>query len=106
MNPFALAAVEPPPSLPPRSPPPPPCAPVFSAYGDFHLFPRRVRDGCHRTGVTLVDVPRGGCRRKEAADKALLADMLLFALEHPPPSCLLLISRDADFAPALHRLRR
>ncbi|XP_010526950.1 PREDICTED: uncharacterized protein LOC104804376 [Tarenaya hassleriana] len=74
---------------------------VFSAYGDFNAFPRRVREGCQRTGVKLIDVPNG---RKDAADKAILVDMFLFALDNPPPSSIMLISGDVDFAPALHIL--
>ncbi|KAL2537366.1 putative endonuclease or glycosyl hydrolase [Forsythia ovata] len=74
---------------------------MFSAYGDFNAFPRRVREGCQRTGVKLVDVPNG---RKDAADKAILVDMFLFALDHRPPSSIMLISGDVDFAPALHIL--
>ncbi|KAF2321115.1 hypothetical protein GH714_034074 [Hevea brasiliensis] len=30
---------------------------MFSAYGDFNSFPRRLREGCQRTGVKLIDVP-------------------------------------------------
>ncbi|KAL8139308.1 hypothetical protein V2J09_005329 [Rumex salicifolius] len=74
---------------------------MFSAYGDFNAFPRRVREGCQRTGVKLVDVPNG---RKDAADKAILVDMFLFALDYRPPSFIMLISGDVDFAPALHIL--
>ncbi|KAL6514232.1 hypothetical protein OROHE_019219 [Orobanche hederae] len=74
---------------------------VFSAYGDFNSFPRRLREGCQRTGVKLIDVPNG---RKDAADKAILVDMFLFALDNPPPSSIMLISGDVDFAPALHIL--
>ncbi|KAM7479181.1 hypothetical protein LguiA_027394 [Lonicera macranthoides] len=74
---------------------------VFSAYGDFNAFPRRLREGCQRTGVKLIDVPNG---RKDAADKAILVDMFLFALDNPPPSSIMLISGDVDFAPALHIL--
>nr|XP_004230772.1 uncharacterized protein LOC101262057 [Solanum lycopersicum] len=74
---------------------------LFSAYGDFNSFPRRLREGCQRTGVKLVDVPNG---RKDAADKAILVDMFLFALDNPPPSSIMLISGDVDFAPALHIL--
>ncbi|XP_073271298.1 uncharacterized protein [Primulina huaijiensis] len=69
---------------------------MFSAYGDFNAFPRRLREGCQRTGVKLIDVPN---RRKDAADKAILVDMFLFALDNSPPSS---ISGDVDFAPALH----
>ncbi|KAL7156824.1 hypothetical protein ABFS83_02G035200 [Erythranthe nasuta] len=74
---------------------------MFSAFGDFNAFPRRLREGCQRTGVKLVDVPNG---RKDAADKAILVDMFLFALDNPPPSSIMLISGDVDFAPALHIL--
>ncbi|KAF8389741.1 hypothetical protein HHK36_024260 [Tetracentron sinense] len=74
---------------------------MFSAYGDFNAFPRRLREGCQRTGVKLIDVPNG---RKDAADKAILIDMFLFALDNRPPSSILLISGDVDFAPALHIL--
>ncbi|XP_062091168.1 uncharacterized protein LOC133797314 [Humulus lupulus] len=74
---------------------------MFSAYGDFNAFPRRLREGCQRTGVKLIDVPNG---RKDAADKAILVDMFLFALDNPPPSFIMLISGDVDFAPALHIL--
>ena len=74
---------------------------LFSAYGDFNAFPRRLREGCQKTGVKLVDVPNG---RKDAADKAILVDLFLFALDNRPPSSILLISGDVDFAPALHIL--
>lgn len=74
---------------------------AFSAYGDFNSFPRRLREGCQRTGVRLIDVPNG---RKDAADKAILVDLFLFALDNPPPSSIMLISGDVDFAPALHIL--
>ncbi|PWA84184.1 Limkain-b1 [Artemisia annua] len=74
---------------------------VFSAYGDFNGFSRRLREGCQRTGVKLVDVPNG---RKDAADKAILVDMFLFALDNPPPACIMLISGDVDFSHALHVL--
>lgn len=74
---------------------------MFSAYGDFNHFPRRLREGCQRTGVNLIDVPNG---KKDASDKAILVDMFLFALDNPPPCTILLISGDVDFAPALHKL--
>ncbi|XP_076940663.1 uncharacterized protein LOC143609932 [Bidens hawaiensis] len=74
---------------------------MLSAYGDFNGFSRRLRKGCQRTGVKLVDVPNG---RKDAADKAILIDMFLFALDNPPPCSIMLISGDVDFSPALHVL--
>lgn len=74
---------------------------MFSAYGDFNHFPRRLREGCQKTGVNLIDVPNG---KKDASDKAILVDMFLFALDNPPPCTIFLISGDVDFAPALHKL--
>ncbi|KAG8364254.1 hypothetical protein BUALT_Bualt19G0109000 [Buddleja alternifolia] len=74
---------------------------MFSAYSDFNAFLRRLREGCQRTGFKLIDVPNG---RKDAAEKAILVDMFLFAIDNPPPSSIMLISGDVDFAPALHVL--
>ncbi|KAJ7283013.1 hypothetical protein O6H91_Y354100 [Diphasiastrum complanatum] len=74
---------------------------MFAAYGDFNHFPRKIRKGCQRTGVNLIDVPNG---KKDASDKAILVDMLLFALDNPPPCTVFLISGDVDFASALHKL--
>ncbi|CAM6087088.1 unnamed protein product [Calypogeia fissa] len=74
---------------------------LFSAYGDFNHFPRKVREGCQRTGVNLIDVPNG---KKDASDKAILVDLFLFALDNAPPCTIFLISGDVDFAPALHKL--
>ncbi|CAA2973222.1 Hypothetical predicted protein [Olea europaea subsp. europaea] len=48
--------------------------------------------------VKLVGVPY------DAAYKKILADMFSFALDNRPPSSILLISRERDFAPALHVL--
>jgi len=74
---------------------------MLSAYGDFNNFPRRLREGCQKTGINLIDVPNG---RKDAADKAILVDMFLFALDNRPPSTIFLISGDVDFSHALHKL--
>ncbi|CAA2985209.1 meiosis regulator and mRNA stability factor 1-like [Olea europaea subsp. europaea] len=71
---------------------------MFSAYGDFSVFSRRLRKGCQSIGVKLVGVPN------DAAYKKILGDMFSFALENRPPSSILLISGDRDFAPALHVL--
>ncbi|XP_022858369.1 uncharacterized protein LOC111379249 [Olea europaea var. sylvestris] len=71
---------------------------MFSAYGDFSVFSRRLRKGCQSIGVKLVGVPN------DAAYKKILGDMFSFALENREPSSILLISGDRDFAPALHVL--
>lgn len=74
---------------------------LFSAIGDFNGLPIRLREACQSTGVKLIDVPN---IKKDAADKAILVDMFVFALDNPPPSTIVLISGDVDFAPALHVL--
>ncbi|CAI9786306.1 unnamed protein product [Fraxinus pennsylvanica] len=75
---------------------------MLSAYGDFSSSPMRLTEAYNRTGVNLVHVPNG---RKDAADKAILVDMFLFALDYRRPATILLISGDIDFEPALHTLR-
>lgn len=67
---------------------------LLSAYGDFNNFPRRLREGCQKTGVNLIDVPNG---RKDAADKAILVDMFLFALDNHPPSTIFFDFRRCRF---------
>jgi hypothetical protein len=53
------------------------------------------------TGITLVDVPSG---KKDAADKALMSELFMYALQHPAPAAVVVITSDQDFAVALHRL--
>jgi hypothetical protein len=47
---------------------------MFSAYGNFNHFPRKVREGCQQTGVNWIDVPNG---KKNVADKAILISYIL-----------------------------
>lgn len=54
-----------------------------SAYGDTALLSHKVKEGLSSTGISLVHVPSG---RKEASDKAILVDMCLWCVEHPPPA--------------------
>ena len=42
---------------------------------------------------------------KDASDKMILADMLLWAVDNPAPANYLLISGDGDFSNAIHQLR-
>ena len=54
-------------------------------------------------GCTLRHTPHIG--GKDVADRAILVDMMLFAMDHPPPSTLVLISGDSDFSNVLSVLR-
>jgi len=74
---------------------------MFSAYADFREFPQQHTEDLQKSGVTLIDVPNVG---NDAADRAILVDMFLFALDNPPPSSIMLISGDVDFSNALYIL--
>ncbi|KJA27236.1 hypothetical protein HYPSUDRAFT_35856, partial [Hypholoma sublateritium FD-334 SS-4] len=55
------------------------------------------------SGVSLTDCAPNG--RKEVADKMIIVDMLAYAMDHPAPRTLVLISGDRDYAYALAVLR-
>ncbi|TKY61663.1 Meiosis arrest female protein 1 [Spatholobus suberectus] len=73
----------------------------ISAYGDTNRIPPPVQYALSSTGVSLNHVPTGA---KDASDKKILVDMLLWAVDNPAPANYLLISGDRDFSNALHQL--
>ncbi|XP_018510409.1 uncharacterized protein LOC103837483 isoform X2 [Brassica rapa] len=78
------------------------CGPVsILAYGDTNLIPHHVQQALSSTGVGLNHVPAGV---KDASDKKILVDMLLWAVDNPAPANIMLISGDRDFSNALHQL--
>ncbi|KFK27887.1 hypothetical protein AALP_AA8G442400 [Arabis alpina] len=74
----------------------------ITAYGDTNLIPHVVQQALSSTGVGLNHVPAG---IKDASDKKILVDMLLWAIDNPAPANYMLISGDRDFSYALHQLR-
>ncbi|KAG6891030.1 hypothetical protein C0992_010692 [Termitomyces sp. T32_za158] len=62
-----------------------------------------LRSELQSSGVSLTDCPHNG--RKDVADKMILVDMLAYAIDNPPPSTIILISGDRDFAYAVSILR-
>ncbi|OWM72366.1 uncharacterized protein LOC116211904 isoform X1 [Punica granatum] len=74
----------------------------ISAYGDTNSIPSPVQQALSSTGIALNHVPAGV---KDASDKKILVDMLLWAVDNPAPANYLLISGDRDFSNALHQLR-
>ncbi|PSR88888.1 hypothetical protein PHLCEN_2v5037 [Hermanssonia centrifuga] len=80
---------------------------VFRAYFEMSdLTSQRsisMRSGLQSCGVSLIDCPHNN--RKDVADKMILADMLVHAMDHPAPSTVILISGDRDFAYAVSLLR-
>ncbi|KAH0584274.1 hypothetical protein H2248_009822 [Termitomyces sp. 'cryptogamus'] len=55
------------------------------------------------SGVALIDCPHH--RGAQAAGKMLLVDLIAFAIDHPTPATIFLISGDRDFAYAVSTLR-
>lgn len=79
------------------------CGPIsITAYGDILRIPLPVQGALNSTGISLNHVPAGV---KDASDKKILVDMLLWAVDNPAPANYLLISGDRDFSNALHQLR-
>lgn len=79
---------------------------AFRAYVDLaELVSSKgnLRSNLQTSGVSLVDCPHNG--RKDVADKMIIVDMLAFAIDHPAPATIILISGDGDFAYALSTLR-
>ncbi|KAF8679159.1 hypothetical protein HU200_045925 [Digitaria exilis] len=74
---------------------------TISAYGDTNCVPNHVQYALSSTGIALNHVPAG---IKDASDKKILVDMLIWAIDNPPPANYLLISGDRDFSYALHKL--
>lgn len=71
------------------------------AYADLSRISSQVREPLQLLGVSLHDVPG---HSKEASDKAIIVDMLFFAIDHASPATLILISGDRDFSNTLSRL--
>ncbi|KAG6821157.1 hypothetical protein H0H93_005377 [Arthromyces matolae] len=81
---------------------------LFQAYlelSDPTAFARTLalRSELQASGVSLKDCPHNG--RKNVADKMMLVDILAYAIDKPPPSTIILISGDRDFAYAVSILR-
>ncbi|KAI4518291.1 DUF537-domain-containing protein [Schizophyllum commune Loenen D] len=78
----------------------------FNAYLDLQqcAVPANMRSELQSTGVALVDCPHNG--QKDVVDQMLQTDMLVFALDHPAPATIVLISGDRDFAYVASILRR
>ncbi|KAJ7752060.1 DUF537-domain-containing protein [Mycena metata] len=62
-----------------------------------------LRSELQSSGVSLTDCPHNG--RKNVADHMIMVDMLAYAMDHPTPATIFLISGDRDFAYAVSVLR-
>lgn len=75
------------------------------AYAELHRFPELLRMELQRSGIHLIDTPKGKYE-KDVADHMIITDMFLFALENRAPQRIVLISGDIDYAYTLARLRQ
>eukprot|EP01135_Chromosphaera_perkinsii_P004978 Nk52_evm22s307 gene=Nk52_evmTU22s307 len=71
------------------------------AYADMSMLKKELRGQLQSSGVHLIEVPH---RRKDAADKMIIADLCLFAVDNPPPATIILITGDRDFAYSIAQL--
>ncbi|KZT28244.1 hypothetical protein NEOLEDRAFT_1175994 [Neolentinus lepideus HHB14362 ss-1] len=80
---------------------------IFRAYFDHSESSSQKTVMCftelQTSGLSLVDCPHR--KRKDVADKKIIVDMLIFAMDHPPPATIILISGDSDFEYAVSTLR-
>ncbi|KAH8120668.1 NYN domain-containing protein [Phellopilus nigrolimitatus] len=78
---------------------------VFKAYMDANLEASKVaqQHELQCSGVSLIHTPHNG--KKEVADKILLVDLIIFAIEGQGPATVVLITGDRDFSYALSVLR-
>ncbi|KAL3721541.1 hypothetical protein ACJRO7_033955 [Eucalyptus globulus] len=74
----------------------------ITAFGDVLQLSRSRQEALSATGINMTHVPNGG---KNSADRSLLADLMYWVSQNPPPAHLFLISGDRDFASVLHKLR-
>ncbi|KAJ7582929.1 NYN domain-containing protein [Mycena floridula] len=80
---------------------------IFNAYMELHCSKRKstlLKTQLEQSGVRLVNTPHAN--RKQVADQRIIVDMLLDALDHPPPRIIVLISGDSDFLYPVSSLRR
>ncbi|KAH0830501.1 hypothetical protein J3R83DRAFT_1952 [Lanmaoa asiatica] len=79
---------------------------TFRAYLDISAqSPKSVtlRSELQSSGVSMIDCPHNG--KKDVVDKMILVDMLAFAVDHPAPATVVLITGDRDYAYAVSILK-
>ncbi|EAU88192.2 EDA32 [Coprinopsis cinerea okayama7 len=79
---------------------------LFKAYfaiSESHTKSVTLRSELQASGVSLTDTPHNG--QKDVADKMIIVDMLLYAMDNPAPATVVLISGDKDYAYAISVLR-
>lgn len=75
---------------------------TIQGYAELSRIPEYLKSSLQSSGVHLIDVPSS---RKDAADKMIISDFVMFAVDNPPPQTLILISGDQDYAYPVAKLR-
>ncbi|XP_039687922.1 uncharacterized protein [Medicago truncatula] len=70
---------------------------TISAYGNSDLIPSKVRRALYIMGTSLRLLPTKG-----GVYNGIMPDLLIWALQNPPPANILLISSDDSFSSFLH----
>ncbi|KAH6910753.1 limkain-b1-type NYN domain-containing protein, partial [Coprinopsis sp. MPI-PUGE-AT-0042] len=76
---------------------------TFKAYLEVDTLKPHRRDALQSMGLTLLDCPHRG--KKEVADKMMIVDMILFAIDNPAPATVIVASTDRDYQYAISMLR-
>ncbi|KAI5120219.1 hypothetical protein M0805_000034 [Coniferiporia weirii] len=78
---------------------------VFKAYMDVNLEGKKSaqQHELQSSGVSLIHTPHNA--KKEVADKIMLVDLMIFALDAHGPTTIVLVTGDRDFTYAISVLR-
>jgi len=74
----------------------------FQVYGGHHVVHTSKRSDLTQSSCSFIDTPHDG--NKETADKLLIANILLWAMDNPPPAKIVLMCGDGDISYVISRL--
>ena len=75
----------------------------FNIVGELEYLSAEETQDLQFSGCSVINTPH--LKKEEVADKAIIANILLFALDHPHPASIIVITGDADFAFVLTKLK-
>lgn len=73
-------------------------------FGNVSTIRAALREELQTSAVTVIDA-QSVDKRKDLVDKMIFTHMFCFALDHPPPATIVLISGDVDYALPLAMLK-
>ena len=71
-------------------------------FAELSRIPEYLKASLQSSGVALIDVP---IQRKDAADKMIISELVMIAVDNPAPQTHILISGDQDYAYPIAKLR-